>query len=214
VALLTTDTTAVVALAAAGGAGLALLVAVAAHLRVGRLRRAYGALLGDAQAADLVTVVGEHVRAVETLRGEVGGTRRDVAALQADVADAVRHVAVVRYDAFGDMGGRLSFSAALLDDAGDGLVLTSINGRQETRSYAKGVKGGDSEHTLSPEERQAVDHAVRPARGPRRGGPAGRHAAGVALGGVEATGGRPEDDLPPPGEESAVTVLGRPARRT
>ena len=40
------------------------------------------------------------------------------------------------------MGGRLSFSAAMLDDAGDGLVLTSINGRSETRTYAKGVKHG------------------------------------------------------------------------
>ena len=62
--------------------------------------------------------------------------------VQADLADALRHVAVVRYDAFGDMGGRLSFSVALLDDAGDGLVLTSINGRTETRTYSKGVKGG------------------------------------------------------------------------
>ena len=55
---------------------------------------------------------------------------------------ALRHVAVVRYDAFGDMGGRLSFSAALLDDQGDGLVLSSINGRSETRTYAKALVGG------------------------------------------------------------------------
>ena len=47
----------------------------------------------------------------------------------------------MRYDAFGDMGGRLSFSVALLDDAGDGLVLTSINGRTETRTYCQGREG-------------------------------------------------------------------------
>jgi hypothetical protein len=69
---------------------------------------------------------------------------------------ALRHVAVVRYDAFGDMGGRLSFSAALLDDQGDGLVLSSINGRSETRTYAKALVGGQSEHTLSPEEQDAI----------------------------------------------------------
>jgi hypothetical protein len=88
-------------------------------------------------------------------------------------------VSVVRYDAFADMGGRLSFSAALLDDAGDGIVLTSINGRTETRSYAKGVKGGASEHTLSPEEEQAIAFALRrpvaPARGQKSGG-RGKHA--------------------------------------
>ena len=68
--------------------------------------------------------------------------------------------------AFEDMGGRLSFSAALLDDSGDGLVLTSINGRSETRTYAKGVKAGASDHSLSPEEQQAISYATRTAREP------------------------------------------------
>ncbi len=69
---------------------------------------------------------------------------------------ALRHVAVVRYDAFGDMGGRLSFSAAMYDDHGDGLVISSINGRSETRTYAKALIGLGSDHTLSPEEKDAI----------------------------------------------------------
>jgi hypothetical protein len=73
---------------------------------------------------------------------------------------ALRHVAVVRYDAFGDMGGQLSHSVALLDAAGDGVVLTTINGRTEARSYAKDVSGGTSTHPLSPEERQSLDAAL------------------------------------------------------
>jgi hypothetical protein len=68
---------------------------------------------------------------------------------------------VVRYDAFGDMGGRLSFSAALLDDSGDGLVISSINGRSETRTYAKSLVGLQSDHTLSPEEQEAIETARR-----------------------------------------------------
>ena len=71
-------------------------------------------------------------------------------------AQALRHVSVVRYDAFGDLGGRFSFSAALLDDAGDGLVLTSIHGRTETRTYLKGISAGVADIELSPEETQAV----------------------------------------------------------
>lgn len=73
---------------------------------------------------------------------------------------AVRHVGVVRFDAFEEMGGRLSFSAALLDGHGDGVVITSINGRQETRCYAKQVRGGSSVHNLSDEERQAIRQAL------------------------------------------------------
>jgi hypothetical protein len=91
---------------------------------------------------------------METLRATVDHARRDL-------ADALRHVAVVRYDAFGDMGGRLSFTVALLDDASDGLVLTAIHGRSESRTYAKGVKSGASEQALSPEEQQAIDLAMR-----------------------------------------------------
>jgi Protein of unknown function (DUF4446) len=74
--------------------------------------------------------------------------------------ESVRHVGVVRFDAFEDMGGRLSFSAALLDGHGDGVVITSINGRQDTRCYAKGVVNGGSSHNLTDEERQAIQEAL------------------------------------------------------
>ena len=80
----------------------------------------------------------------------------DLAALRTDLGQALRHVAVVRYDAFGDMGGRLSFSAAVIDDRGDGLVFSSIHARGESRTYAKGVVGGTSDATLTPEEQQAL----------------------------------------------------------
>ncbi len=80
----------------------------------------------------------------------------DLAALRADLGQALRHVAVVRYDAFGDMGGRLSFSTAIVDDSGDGVVLSSIHARGESRTYAKGVVGGRSDATLTPEEQQAL----------------------------------------------------------
>ena len=72
---------------------------------------------------------------------------------------AVRDVAVVRYDALEEMAGQLSFSVALLNAHGDGVVLTSINGRTETRTYAKVVADGKGVHQLSPEEQQAVRSA-------------------------------------------------------
>jgi len=85
--------------------------------------------------------------------------RQEVAALKAENAQAMRHVAVVRYDAFADTGGQLSWSMALLDDSGSGVVLTSIQGRNDSRSYAKNVAGWASEMQLSPEEEDAISHA-------------------------------------------------------
>ncbi|WP_028638513.1 DUF4446 family protein [Nocardioides sp. URHA0032] len=96
---------------------------------------------------------------VEAVPEDVHGLRQEVAALRAEAKDALRHLAVVRYDAFGDMGGHLSWSVALLDDGGNGVVLTSIHGRSDARSYAKSVSGWTCEQQLSPEELEAIEHA-------------------------------------------------------
>jgi hypothetical protein len=89
---------------------------------------------------------------VEELRGEVE-------ALRVEVGDALRHLAVVRYDAFGDMGGHLSWSLALLDDSGNGMALTSIHGRSDSRTYAKNIREWTCDQQLSPEEAEAVAFA-------------------------------------------------------
>ena len=95
----------------------------------------------------------------DALPEDVHGLRQEVAALKGEAADALRHLAVVRYDAFGDMGGHLSWSLALLDDGGHGVVLTSIHGRSEARTYAKSIAAWSCEGQLSPEEEEAIAHA-------------------------------------------------------
>ena len=118
--------------------------------------------------------VGGRVRLDETLRGILQGQgeqmqrlERAIRALhatgkkqQAEIEGSIRNVALLRYDAFEDVGGRLSFSCAFLDDHGDGVVQTSINGRQETRVYAKQVTQGTSSHNLSLEEEEAIRRAM------------------------------------------------------
>jgi hypothetical protein len=95
----------------------------------------------------------------DALPEDVHGLRQEVAALRMEAKDALKHLSVVRYDAFGDMGGHLSWSLALLDDAGHGVVLTSIHGRSEARTYAKSIVDWTSEQQLSPEEEEAISHA-------------------------------------------------------
>lgn len=118
--------------------------------------------------------VGGRVRLDETLRGILQGQSQQIQRLerairalhgtdkkqQIQIEGSVRNVALLRYDAFEDVGGRLSFSCALLDDQGSGVVLTSINGRQETRVYAKPVAQGTSSHNLSLEEEEAIRRAL------------------------------------------------------
>lgn len=84
---------------------------------------------------------------------------------------ALRDVAMVQYDALHEMSGQLSFSLALLNALGDGIVFSSINGRAETRTYAKIVAAGRGVQELSPEEAQAV-RSARLGLGLRQGEPA------------------------------------------
>lgn len=118
-----------------------------------------------ALAALLLAVIGLRRTTVtkrpsaDALPEDVHGLRQEVAALKAEAVDALRHLSLVRYDAFGDVGGHLSWSVALLDDAGHGVVLTSIHGRSEARTYAKSITGWTCEQQLSPEEDEAIAHA-------------------------------------------------------
>ena len=110
----------------------------------------------------------------DVLRGVLEGQARQIQRLEAAVKSlsatdrrqegllegAVRRVGLVRYDAFEDVGGRLSFSCALLDARGNGVVVTSINGRQDTRVYAKPIVEAASHYNLSIEEEEAIRQAL------------------------------------------------------
>ena len=127
-------------------------------------RRASGPGRQAAARDALTSAVEGQGRALDQIEGAVRHLAGETRRLSALLRGAVQHVAVVRFDAFEDMGGRLSFSAALLDGEGDGVVITSINGRQDTRVYAKPVRGGTSPHNLSDEEEIAIRDALAGAR--------------------------------------------------
>lgn len=145
----------VVAVTGAVLGALALLLAVVTHRRQAAMLRRYRVLWGDG-SADVATVLAQQSQRLATERSRIDDVESALAGLHDEVAQTLQHIAVVRYDAFGDMGGRLSFSAAIIDDRGDGMVLSSIHARGESRTYAKGIVGGTSDVTLTPEEQQAL----------------------------------------------------------
>ena len=137
-----------------------LLLFLIAATRGNRVRRGPGGPGGDLLAA---TLDGQG-RTLDRVEAAIRQLAAEAGRLDDLVQRAVQHVSVVRFDAFEDMGGRLSFSAALLDANGDGMVITSINGRQDTRCYAKPVQRGTSPHNLSEEEEVAIREALAGAR--------------------------------------------------
>jgi hypothetical protein len=145
-----------VAIAALTLALLALILA-AAGATTSRRKEEVAALPQGDRLDMLVENQAKQIRRLEGAVRQLAGGERKLAELS---QGSIQRVGVVRFDAFEDMGGRLSFSAAFLNAHGDGIVITSINGRQDTRCYAKEVRGGSSVHNLSGEEEQAIREAI------------------------------------------------------
>lgn len=166
------------------GFGLAGLVAGTLALRtLAKLRRSVTLLSrGSSGRETILELADRHMAASEAVRKDIlelqqdltaaAGRMRDELATERErlagivqsvtrsVSTVLRRVALVRYDAFEDLGGRLSFSLAILDDSGNGITLTSIASTSDTRLYAKSLSHGVAEHALSPEEEQAVAAAM------------------------------------------------------
>ena len=155
--------TALATLAAAG----ALLTLICLYLlaQVRTLKRRYARILRDERAGDLGELLAEHGRWIEQMDGSQKELRGLLSAVLEKQRTALQGVGVVRYDAFDDVGGQQSFAVAILDAAGDGVILSSVYSRSESRTYAKPVRGGRCAQHLSAEEQQAIDIAAgaRPA---------------------------------------------------
>ena len=142
---------------------IAILVTVLATgcvillIQVGQLRRRLHALTRNADGASLEEALAAHMSVLDVAMHRMDAFEQAVAILQASIPACLQRVNVERFDAFEDVGGEQSFAVALLDGRGDGVVLSSIYTRQDVRMYAKSVSGGRASHTLSKEERRALE---------------------------------------------------------
>ena len=142
------------------GVAVLLVALVVLGLRVRRLaadqRRAF-----EGVEVDVLAALARHTRRLDGADAALDELRTAGAATRTDLGRALTRLGLVRYDAFDDVGGELSFSATLLDEHDDGLVVTAIHGRAEGRTYAKLLTGGAAASTLSDEERAAIEAARR-----------------------------------------------------
>jgi uncharacterized protein DUF4446 len=161
-----TDTTGIIAIAAAAVALLALVVCVTLLISLRRVRVAQRAVLGEREPRDLIAHAHELQGAFDSLREYVEqiALRLDgrLAQAESDLQGAIAHTALVRYDAYNELSGRQSMSIALLDSDRSGIVLSCIHHRDQARVYGKLVRDGQSELEFSPEEAEAVRLALSP----------------------------------------------------
>lgn len=118
-----------------------------------RFLEALGEVEFPADLTEFLSMLGTVHRRVQANEARVDG-------LANDLRGAITRVGLVRFDAFENMGGQMSFSFALTDDHANGLILTGIHSRSSFDSYCRRVVAGQPEVEISKEEHQALKEAL------------------------------------------------------
>lgn len=137
-----------------------MIIFLVLNRRMATTVRRYNQLLSGAEGENIESVLNAYFEATQSLTQTMSIAMERIDSLETDAKTHMQRIGLVRYNAFDNVGGEQSFSVAILDDMGSGMVLTSLYGRDETRAYAKPVKGGLSTYTLSEEEIQAIARAL------------------------------------------------------
>jgi hypothetical protein len=137
-----------------------LILLVAQSIRLGRAVRDYRSLVGDGRAGSIGEVLEQHIGRVDAVSQQLREMGRVHATLEHRTLTSLQHIGLVRFNPFEDTGSDQSFAIALLDGERDGIVISSLHGRANTRVFAKPVQAGTSPHAFSTEEEQAIRIAV------------------------------------------------------
>jgi hypothetical protein len=138
---------------------LALAGMVYMLARQQKLLGQYQHLMTGATGTGLEEILNDHITQVRDTAAQADAVDKLARRLEKDASYHIQHVGIIRYNPFQESGGDQSFSVALVDGHGDGLILSSLHARGSTRVYGKPLQGWESGYPLAEEEKQAIDLA-------------------------------------------------------
>lgn len=124
-----------------------------------RLLKRYRTLLQGSSGRDLEGLLLDQSSMIQSSQAAIHDLDKRLTALAADATNHLQKLGVVRFNPFPESGSDLSFSVALLDSKDNGVVITSLYGRSESRTYAKPILAGHSSYVLTEEEKEALAKA-------------------------------------------------------
>ena len=149
----------------AGVIALLIVLVIVLFTRLSSLRSLYEKLMqGEESGQSMEKMLLDHIEETRRVAEENAKLREENARIDALLKTAITRMGVVRFSAFEDMGSDLSYAVALLDAHNNGVVLSSIFARDDSRCYAKPIENGRSTYTMTKEEEQALDNAIKSAK--------------------------------------------------
>lgn len=143
-----------------GSVFLLLILLIVALIKIRKMKKSYNKLMRGSNAEDLETLIKSYIDRVE--EANINSLRINEAneKIEKRLASCYQKFSMIRYSAFENVGGDLSFSVALLDGNNSGVILTGIYGRDFNAFYAKPVEKGISKYELSEEEIKVLKEAI------------------------------------------------------
>lgn len=129
--------------------------------QLGTVRSRWRTLLEGTGGENIERLLDDHLGERVALESRVRDAEERLHTLENKMRTSKRHLGIVRYDAFDDVGGEQSFALAFYDDHGNGAVFNGIIGRTDCRVYCKPLVAGRSDRNLGQEETRAIEEAVR-----------------------------------------------------
>ena len=139
---------------------LLIILSIVTLVKLSSTKKRYKMLVNGATGEDLENIIADHIAQMNELVVKNNKIDEDYAAMRNLFEKSLQKIAVYRFSAFHDMGGDMSYAVAMLDHNNNGVIFSSIFGRQESCTYVKPVENGISKYPLSEEENKVLQEAM------------------------------------------------------
>lgn len=137
-----------------------IIVVIVQAIKFNKLSKKYKKFMSGKNAKSLEKDIVGLYEDNKFIKASAEKNRNDISALYKKLESTFQKIGIVKYDAFNQIGGQLSFSLALLDENNNGFILNSVHGAEGCYSYTKEIKNGMCEISLGEEEKEALNMAM------------------------------------------------------
>lgn len=136
-----------------------LILLIVDTVQLFQLKRKYNIFMSGKSAKNLEKTLIERLEQVDGLLKANAANEKNIKRIFKNMKFTFQKIGLVKYDAFHEMGGKLSFSLALLNETDDGFVMNAVHSREGCYTYIKEIIGGNSVIVLAEEEQEALNMA-------------------------------------------------------
>ncbi len=127
---------------------------------INKLKKKYNKFMTGKNAKSLENEIIALFEDNKFIKSSIDKNKKDIRTLYKNMESTFQKIGIIKYDAFNQMGGKLSFCLALLDENNNGFILNSVHSAEGCYSYTKEIINGESSISLGEEEKQALLKAM------------------------------------------------------